>query len=138
MPQLFAGMEVPIFKTYSSWTGTKTLTLTRRQCACLLAHSFFGSLKRPKDVERNNFRFTVVDLFMGTAVSPNSAVTFLNYFTMLGKHGIPDELLVFERRGYCKGASPWQWDDNEKPLCQVDMVNGAIEDSMADVHVEFA
>merc|ERR1719379_2292569 len=128
MPALFEGVNIPIFKTRSSWSdpqclGTKTFALTRRQCACLLAHSFFGSLKRPKDVERNNFRFTVVDLFMGTAVSPNSATTFLNYFKMLGKNGIPDGSVTFTRRGYSRGPSPWQWEHNETPLCQVEMVN---------------
>mmetsp|Transcript_63188 Transcript_63188/g.131419 ORF Transcript_63188/g.131419 Transcript_63188/m.131419 type:complete len:485 (-) Transcript_63188:76-1530(-) len=143
MPELFADMHVPIFKTYSSWTdlqsfGEKSVTLSRRQCACLLSHSFFGSLKRPKDVEPNNFRFTAVDLFMGTAVSPNSATTFLNYFTVLGKHGIPDGSVTFQRRGYRKGPSPWQWKNNEKPLCQVVMSDGSLEDCMADVHVEFA
>jgi len=141
MPQLFAGVQVPIGKTRSFKDvgfGKTSFTLSRRQCACLLAHSFFGSLKKPTDVQLNNFRFTVVDLFMGTAVSPNSATTFLNYFTMLGKHGIPDGVLSFERQGYPKGPSPWQWEQNDKPLCQVDLVSGSIEDSVADVHAEFA
>lgn len=145
MSTLFAGIEVPIFKMRSSWVGIGTLgkqsfSLTRRQCACLLAHSFFGSLKRPANVQPNDFRFTVVDMFMGTAVSPNSAVTFLNYFTMLGKHDeiLLEELVTFERLGYRKGPSPWQWDDNDKPLCKVSLVTGNIDDSLADLHVEFA
>jgi hypothetical protein len=143
MPQLFEGMQLPIFKMRSSWIsaqtlGKKSVSLTRRQCACLLAHSFFGSLKRPVDVHLNDFRFTVVDLFMGTAVSPNSATTFLNYFTMLGKHGIPDELVTFERLGYQKGPSPWQWEHNDKPLCKVEIVDGNIDDCAADRHAEFA
>lgn len=143
MPKLFEGTQVPIFKMRSSWTAARTLgkksfSLSRRQCACLLAHSFLGSLQRPKDVQRNDFRFTVVDLFMGTAVSPNSATIFLNYFTMLGKNGIPDGLLTFERMGFKKGQAPWQWEQNEKPLCHVQCRVGAIEDSVADVHVEYA
>jgi len=143
MPQLFACVSIPIFLTRSSWEGPnifgrKRFTLSRRQCACLLAHSFFGSLKRPPDVERNNFRFTVADLFVGTAVSPNSAVTFLNYFTMLAQNGIPDGLLTFERRGYSPGPMPWQWKNNPAPLCKIELVSGNIEDSIADVHADFA
>lgn len=146
MPTLFAGVQVPIHKMQSSWADLGTLgkvsfSLTRKQCACLLAHSFLGSLKRPPTVQPNDFRFTVVDMFMGTAVSPNSATTFLNYWNVLGKHGIPegdDEKLTFERRGYRKGQSPWQWENNEKPLCEVSIVTGNIDDSPADLHVEFS
>jgi hypothetical protein len=143
MPQLFEGMKVPIYKMRSTWTdpgilGKQIVELSRRQCACLLAHSFFGSLKRPTGVQPNDFRFTVVNLFMGTAASPNSAMTFLNYFTILGTRGIPDELLTFERRGFRRGPSPWQWEQNEKPLCKVEIVDGSIDDCNADTHAEFA
>lgn len=115
---------VPIAKTYSSWAEPQTLarsstTLTRRQCACLLAHSFFGSLRRPADMQPNDFRFTAVELFLGTARSPNSATTLLNYFTVLGREGVPEGSVRFERRGYPKGASPWQWATSEAPLCEV-------------------
>jgi hypothetical protein len=75
---------------------------------------------------------------MGTTVSPNSATTFLNYFSMLGKHGIPDELVTFERQGYRKGLSPWKWDGNTKPLCAVEITDGNIDDCAAGVHVDFA
>jgi hypothetical protein len=115
MPELFAGVVVPIFKPRSSWGEAGALrkqsfALSRRQCACLLAHSFLGSLRRPADVQPNDFRFQITPLFVGTAVSPNSATTFLNYFTVLGKRGIPDgESVTFERQGYKKGPSPWQW-----------------------------
>mmetsp|Transcript_87813 Transcript_87813/g.250026 ORF Transcript_87813/g.250026 Transcript_87813/m.250026 type:complete len:580 (-) Transcript_87813:5092-6831(-) len=148
MPELFpSGTTVPIFKMRSSWPGEagslgkQSYALTRRQCACLLAHSFFGSLKRPPDVEPNDFRFTVRDLFVGTAVSPNSAVTFLNYFGSLARHGIPegpDDIVTFERLGFKKGPLPWQWEGNEKPLCKVEIVDGNIDDCAADVHAEFA
>ena len=89
-------------------------------------------------MQPNDFRFTAVDLFLGTAVSPNSATTLLHFFTMLGKHGIPDEQLTFERRGYRKGPSPWQWEGNGAPLCTVDLVRGSIDDCTAALHVEFA
>jgi poly(ADP-ribose) glycohydrolase len=143
MPMLFADVQVPIFKMRSSWTsagtfGKLSFSLTRRQCACLLVHSFFGSLKRPPKVQLNDFRFTLTELFMGTAVSPNSGCTFLNYFTQLGKNGIPNELVTFDRQGYRKGPSPWQWENNDKPLCPVSIVSGNIDDSPADLHVEFA
>jgi len=151
MPSLFAGVELPIFKTYSACmavldelTGharlrVHRLTLSRRQCACLLAHSLLGSLKRPADVQPNDFRFTLSDLFIGTARSPNSATTVLNYFTMLGKHGIADETLTFERRGYpARGPTPWSWAHSDAPLCDVVITDGSLEDCAADVHAEFA
>ena len=151
MPTLFDGVELPIFKSRSAWEGsaqfvTRSVSLTRRQCACLLAHSCFGSLKRPAGVHPNDFRFTAVDLFIGTAVTPNSATVLLNYFTVLGRDGIPeDEHVSFERYGYCKGPSPWTWDENTKPLCKVKLTDGSIsrrwsmiDDCQADVHVEFA
>lgn len=142
MPQLFAGMCIPIFKMRSSWAEPQTLnkrsfSLTRRQCACLLAHSFFGSLKRPADVQANDFRFTAHEMFIGTATSVNSGTTFLNYFTVLGKNGIPDGSVTFHRHGY-KRPSPWQWSGNEKPLCKVELQRGSIADCPADLHVEFA
>eukprot|EP00164_Ancoracysta_twista_P003926 GFYU01005263.1.p1 GENE.GFYU01005263.1~~GFYU01005263.1.p1 ORF type:complete len:447 (+),score=102.17 GFYU01005263.1:99-1439(+) len=143
MPTLFKGVDIPIYKTRSACVTPSTLNkhsfaFTRRQCACLLAHSFFGSLKRPDGVQLNDFRFTVFDLFVGTAVSPNSGTTFLNYFCMLAKHGIPDGMITIGRNGYPKGPSPWTWENNETPLCQVKMVDGSIDDCTADIHVEFA
>ena len=93
----------------------------------------------PADVQPNDFRFTVVDLFIGTAVTPNSATTFLNYFTVLGRDGVSEEdEVIFERPGYCKGPSPWSWDGNAKPLCKVELTDGSIDDCPADLHVEFA
>lgn len=147
MPVLFAGVRVPIYKMRSSWPeagavlGRQSFSLTRRQCACLLAHSFLGSLKRPPGCQPNDFRFTVVDLFLGTAASPNSATTWLNYWNVLAVQGIPGdaEVVTFERLGYRKGPSPpWKWEGNPKPLCKVDLVTGNIDDSPADLHVEFA
>jgi len=168
MPALFAGVRVPIAKMRSSWPaepgalGERSFSLTRRQCACLLAHSFLGSLKRPADVQHNDFRFTVSDLFVGPAaaagVSAASATTFLNYWSVLGKrggkrggggggggseHAILDdgERVCFRRRGFRRGRPlPWRWDaQNAKPLCEVKLVDGAIADcAAADRHVEFA
>jgi hypothetical protein len=144
MPTLFDGVVLPIFKSRSAWGAPaefvkRSISLTRRQCACLLAHSFFGSLKRPAGVQPNDFRFTVVDLFIGTAITPNSATTFLNYFTVLGRDGFPQEdEVIFERQGYCKGPSPWTWDGNAKPLSKVELIDGSIDDCPADLHVEFA
>jgi hypothetical protein len=143
MPKLFEGVVLPIYKMRSTWKEPKALTslrftLSRRQCACLLAHSFFGSLKRPSHVQPNDFRFTAVDLFMGTAVSPISAVTFLNYFAVVGKRGFPSGDVTFERIGYPKGAAPWTWDGSEKALSRVELVCGSIDDCDAEMHAEFA
>ena len=152
MPTLFPAEAepLPIFKMRSSWpaeTGVlgekRSVSLTRRQCACLLAHSFFGSLKRPPGVELNDFRFTVRDLFVGTAASPTSGVTFLNYFTVLAQRGTLESedqggVVTFDRQGYRKGPSPWQWDGNGKPLCRVEIVDGSVDDCVADAHAEFA
>jgi poly(ADP-ribose) glycohydrolase len=95
-------------------------------------------LKKPANVQPNDWRFTAVDLFVGTAVSPNSGLTFLNYFNVLAKNDIPDEMVTFERQGYKKGPSPWTWENNDKPLCAVSLVTGNIDESPADLHVEFA
>ena len=170
MPALFPdSVAVPVFKMRSSWPeeqrtlGRQSVALTRRQCACLLAHSFFGSLRRPADIQPNDFRFTATELFMGTAVSPNSATTFLNYFSVLGERGFPGDgggsdggegkeegggatdkdmvnkdMVVFERLGYRKGAPPWQWVDSDKPLCACELLTGSIDDCEADTHAEFA
>jgi uncharacterized membrane protein YgcG len=121
------------------------VALTRRQCACLLAHSFLGSLKRPDGVQPNDWRFTVVDLFLGTAVSPNSATTFLNYFNSLGEappndddDDDDDDVITIERLGFDKGRPPWDWEASTKPLCKATVLDGAIEDSVADTHADFA
>ena len=149
MPLLFP-KQIPIHKMRSSWVekgklGRLSYSFTRIQCACLLAHSFFGSLKRPENVQPNDFRFTVVDLFLGTAVSPNSACTFLNYFSVLGELGIEqvsieskENVLTFERLGYKKGPSPWNWEKSTKLLSKVKIVDGDISQCKAEVHVEFA
>ena len=64
---------------HTEWSSTKpTVQAVVYECACLLAHSVLGSLKRPKDVQPNDFRFLAVELFVGTARSPNSATTLLN------------------------------------------------------------
>mmetsp|Transcript_22675 Transcript_22675/g.73744 ORF Transcript_22675/g.73744 Transcript_22675/m.73744 type:complete len:380 (-) Transcript_22675:291-1430(-) len=152
MPALFVGFEIPIFKTNSSWAsdgllarelGRRHIALSRRQCACLLVHSVLGALKRPADVQPNDFRFTAFDLFAGSARSPSSAVTLLNYFTVAAKRGAArpafwSELVTFERRGYRKGVPPWDWEISDAPLCKVSIADGALEDSPAEVHVEFA
>ena len=154
MPVLFQSSptgqkyKLPICQMRSSWAGKnvlgkKSLTLTRRQIACLLAHSLFGSLKRPDGVQRNDYRFTAVDLFLGTAASPNSATTFLNYFSVLGEKDTTDkewglENVTFERLGFEKGYPPWNWEESDKPLCKARVVDGGIEESAADVHTDFA
>jgi hypothetical protein len=155
MPALFAETPtVPMFRTHSACGAAeekdgrssaclikRRVSLTRRQCACLLAHSFLGSLKRPKGVEPNDWRFTAVDLFLGTAVSPNSAITFLNYFSTLEETLQCDDrrgVIIIERLGFKKGFAPWDWEASDKPLCKARVLDGPIEDSMADTHADFA
>ena len=145
MPRLFADTALPVWKMRSSWEsassselGRQTITLSLTQCACLLAHSFFGSLRRPASVQPNDFRFTAVDLFVGTAASPNSAMTFLNYFSVIADR-MPSGDVVFERVGYRRGgAAPWSWTKSTRPLCKAKLVDGTINECRADVHAEFA
>ena len=148
MPALFED-QPPLFvwKMRSSWSqavglgalGRRRVSLTRPQCACLLAHSLLGTLRRPPGIQPNDFRFTAVDLVKGTAMSPNSAVTFLNYFSVLGAQGFPAGEVIFHRSGYSKmGKAPWLWARADLPLCKAKLVDGSIEDCRADVHVEFA
>jgi len=150
MPQLFEGVALPIHKTNANWpvdgvpaVHTRSIALTRRQCACLLAHSVLGSLKRPEGVQPNDFRFTACELFIGTACSPNSAITLLNYFSVLGRDGFADGVVTFGRQGYANprlggGGAPWAWEASEAPLCAVHIRDGNLEESAADVHAEFA
>ena len=152
MPALFdPDAPLPIFRTYSAAAlaaapgelGRGSVTLSRPQCACLLAHSFLGSLRRPEAVLPNDWRFTVSDLFVGASRSPNSGAVFLNYWTVLGRAGFADGEVTFERRGFQRsragaGAPPWRLDACELPLCPVRMGDGNLEESAADVHAEFA
>ena len=47
--------------------------------------------------------------------------------------------LTFERCGFARGASPFVWTDNMAPMSSIALVHtGAIEDSCAEMHVDFA
>ena len=114
------------------------VTLTRRQCACLLSHSFFGSITADsRRVGKEKWAFRASQLFFLEALP--SALCFLNYFKVLGQHGFPDGPVTFERSCFPRGAPPWQWDGNPTRLCRVELKpQGAIEDSPLELHADFA
>jgi poly(ADP-ribose) glycohydrolase len=133
MPILFAGTTVPLLLRGSR----SCLILTRRQCACFLAHSFFGSITASaRRVENEKWAFRAAQLFFLEALP--SALCFLNYFKLLGQNGIPAGSLTIEKLRFPRGFPPWHWEQDETPLCNIDFVDGSIEDSPADVHVDFA
>lgn len=134
MPQLFEGRQVDLLLKGMN----HDVRLTRRQCACLLAHSFFGSINADaRKVNKEKWAFRAAQLAFLQALP--SAFCFLNYFKLLGRHGIPDGELVYARRGCCGGPPPWQWQGNSAPLASVDFSDAqSIEDCPAEMHADFA
>lgn len=134
MPTLFCDTKVPLL--LKAQPGS--VTLSHRQCACLLAHSVFGSITaEARQVEREKWAFRAAQLFFLEATP--SALCVLNYFKHLGTHGIPGGNVIFERRAFPRGRPPWCWDNNEAPLCAVSFAEtGAIEECEAELHVDFA
>eukprot|EP01126_Amoeba_proteus_P004650 TRINITY_DN11540_c0_g1_i2.p1 TRINITY_DN11540_c0_g1~~TRINITY_DN11540_c0_g1_i2.p1 ORF type:complete len:434 (+),score=94.24 TRINITY_DN11540_c0_g1_i2:247-1548(+) len=135
MPKLFDGMSVPLLLAGES----KSVRLSRRQCACLLAHSAFGSItSNSRRVRKEKWAFRASQLFFLEAIP--SALCFLNYFKILGQSGIPEGFVTFERNGFERGLqTPWNWEECTTRLCEVDIVpQGTIEDSPAETHVDFA
>ena len=116
------------------------VSLSRRQVASLLAHSFFGSITADARVEgtgKEKWAFRAAQLFFLEAVP--SALSFLNYFRILGKNGVPEGVLTYSRCAFKKKSPPWEWENNDTPLCAVKFVDkGPIEDSLCDVHADFA
>ncbi|KAL1511674.1 hypothetical protein AB1Y20_004964 [Prymnesium parvum] len=137
MPSLFAQAAPPVAPSRAACVAEGALhelrvELSHAQCACLLAHSFRHG--EPPHLSR----LCVHCLFSGTAASPASALCFLQYFAHLGAHGVPAGVLTFVRRGYRPGRPPWAWEASGAPLCAVRLSDGPIEESAADVHVDFA
>jgi poly(ADP-ribose) glycohydrolase len=134
MPKLFEATHVPLLLKGED----RSVTLTRRQCACLLSHSFFGSITADaRRVQREKWAFRAAQLFFLEAIP--SALCFLNYFKTLGKNGIPEGSLTYERAGFPRGAPPWRWDGNPAPMCPIELrLDGAIEDSTLEHHADFA
>ena len=125
-------------KTDGSLESLKT-EFSRKQCASLLAHSFLGSLKRPPGDQRNDFRFTIVDLFMGSAVSPNSALMILNYFSQCGEFGFSSGIVKIERLGFRRNEISWNWEECLLPLAPIKLKRGQIEScEFAEMQTEFA
>ena len=134
MPTLFAGVELPLLLRGAN----RRVALSRRQCACLLAHSFFGSItEKSWAVEKKKWAFRVAQLFFLEALP--SALCVLNYFKVLGQRGIPEGTVTIERRGFPRRAPPWRWEGNGAPLCPIEFHDtGTIEDSPAEAHADFA
>lgn len=134
MPVLFEGVELPLLLEYE----TVSVTLSRRQCACLLAHSFFGSItSSARAVRKEKWAFRAAQLFFLEAVP--SALCFLNYFKLLGLQGLPMGSVSFERCGFPRNLQPWRWEDNSNPMCPIEVIDaGSIEDSICEIHADFA
>lgn len=134
MPTLFAGVELPLLLRGAN----RHVALSRRQCACLLAHSFFGSITEGSwAVEKKRWSFRVAQLFFLEALP--SALCVLNYFKALGQRGVPEGTVTIERRGFPRRAPPWRWEGSGAPLCPIEFHEaGAIEDSPAEAHSDFA
>jgi hypothetical protein len=134
MPSLFKDTTLPLLLK-----GTrKAVTLTRRQCACLLSHSFFGTITaKSRIVSTEKWAFRAAQLFFLQAIP--SALCLLNYFKQLGKLGIPEGCLVYKRCGFSKEIVPWRWEGNAANLVPVHFFdNASIEDSPAEIQADFA
>jgi len=145
MPALFAGVELPLLLQYEA----KSVRLSRRQCACLLAHSLLGSITAAaRPATRERWAFRAAQLFFLEATP--SALCLLNYFKLLGQRaaaagadGGDDSgsgQVLFERFGFPRRAPPWCWEGSPAPLCPLELLLAgcAIEDSPAPTHVDFA
>jgi hypothetical protein len=134
MPSLFDGVEVPLLVQYSPIK----VTLSRRQCACLLAHSVFGSITAAaRSVGRERWAFRAAQLFFLEATP--SALCVLNYFKKLGQDGYASGTVTFERCHFARRTPPWDWSASTLPLCpMLLMEHGSIEESPAHIHVDFA
>jgi hypothetical protein len=167
MPSLFKDMRVPLLLSNSHATADKTttttttttnasdlcaspsllsqsVTLSHRQVACLLAHSAFGSITASaRLVRKEKWAFRAAQLFFLEALP--SAFCFLNYFKLLGQRGFPSSdsasssshCLRYERRSFPRGRPPFAWERATGALCGVEVVDGAIEASRAEAHVDF-
>jgi poly(ADP-ribose) glycohydrolase len=143
MPKLFEESPLPLLLK-----GTNTsVTLTRRQCACLLAHSFFGSItSKAQQVNKEKWAFRAAQLFFLEAIP--SALCFLNYFKILGVSGIPDDSVTYERNGFISldpkrkppYETPWTWQENASLLIPIIFPpeDAAIENCPAEIHADFA
>lgn len=148
-----AGVEVPLLldprftrgrtleRGYDEGTRKQTVTLTRRQAACLLAHSFLGTITAAShEVGKEKFAFRASQLFFLESLP--AAFALLTYFTTLGQHGFPEGGLTYERLVFDRKAGPpWSWKGNSRKLCPVRFAltdAERMEDSPAQLHADFA
>ena len=113
-------------------------SLSRQQCASLLALSTLGIFNGATE-GKHKYRFRVHQLL--TLQCTPSVLCLLQYFTTLGKDGVPGGTVVFERR---RAAVIFADVENScAPLCEIEFISeGPIEDDDADgeavLHVDFA
>jgi len=157
MPTLFRGVDLPLLLDFPKFTAElrQTVTLTRRQVASLLAHSVFGSItESARAVRKEKWTFRASQLFFLESLP--AAFSLLNYFRILGKHGVPCGSVMYERLAFDKKAgAPWTFEANSRSLCRVVFPGGEngmssatstqtgplplrMEDSICDLHVDFA
>ena len=134
MPSLFAAADLPLLLQYENGH----VELSRRQCACLLAHSFFGSItESARRVRKEKWAFRAAQLFFLEALP--SALCFLNYFKLLGLDAGPHGAVSLRRLSFPRKCPPWKWEGHDHVMCPVEIVaDGRIEDSSAPLHVDFA
>jgi poly(ADP-ribose) glycohydrolase len=134
MPSLFAAADLPLLLQYENGH----VELSRRQCACLLAHSFFGSItESARRVRKEKWAFRASQLFFLEALP--SALCFLNYFKLLGLDTCPPGAVSLRRLSFPRKCPPWKWEAHDHVMCPVEIVaDGRIEDSSAPLHVDFA
>ena len=141
MPELFPE-KIPLLLNNDSTSKNKSkkteLKLNRKQCACLLIHSLFGTMIDIDQGRHGHFNsFFCVGLFMGA--TNQKAMCLLNYVRHVGLESpSTNEMVTFERVSVEK--SP-EWSSmSDVPLCKVNVLNGkeSITDSAAPFHVDFA
>lgn len=132
-PVLFADTKVPLLLEPGA-----SVTLSRRQAACLLCHSFFGSItQEARQVRKEKWSFRVAQLFFLEAIP--SAMCVLNYFLRCAIEGFGEGSLTYARRGFARGKpTPWTWEQNPARLVPVTFETGSIESSLASTHIDFA
>ena len=80
-----------------------------RQCACLLAHGFFGSItESARRVRKEKWAFCASQLFFMEALP--SALCFLNSFKLLGLDACPPGAISLRRLSFPRKCLPWKWE----------------------------
>lgn len=141
LPALFPSPP-PLLLRKKEGSADQKVELSRRQAACLLAHSFFGTLTGDERPPLGFNTFRVQRLFQtGALLCP--ALCFCAYFravattaTATAAAAATERPLVFRRH---RVEEPPQWKESARPLCEVQFhASGSITDSDAPWHADFA